>query len=362
MVGSVEIAGALLRRPPESILIFRALQIGDLFCSIPAVRALRNACPDSQIVLAGLPWSRFLRERFPRYFDEVGEFPGYPGLPEQEPRIAELPAFLTSMQKRRFELAIQMQGDGSIVNSLVPLFGARRNAGFHQEGGYCPDPELFIAYPDREHEIRRHLALMRHLGAEPGGERLEFPVLERDMEELAAIAGTRALPKKHYICIHPGARSRTRQWQVERFAAVADTLLDQGHIVVVTGSSEDVGTAANLERIVHGSLVNLAGRTSLGALAALIADARLVIANDTAVSHIAAALGVASVIVVTASEPHRWSPLDTRRHRVVFSETPCRPCGHSQCPVGQPCTSHVSVEAVMEEVANLLHPEACRAQ
>ncbi len=75
-------------------------------------------------------------------------------------------------------------------------------------------------------------------------------------------------------------------------------------------------TADVARRMRYGAL-DLAGRTSLGAMAALLGDAALVVSNDTGVSHLAAALRVPSVIVFLASDPLRWAPLDRALHRVV---------------------------------------------
>src|ERR1044071_6758640 len=104
---------------PRTIALLRALQLGDLLCTVPAFRALRAAFPDARIVLIGLPWAKAFVERFSRYLDEFVAFPGYPGLPEQEPDYRRLTDFFNDMRKRQFDWVIQMQGNGSFVNDQI---------------------------------------------------------------------------------------------------------------------------------------------------------------------------------------------------------------------------------------------------
>jgi len=85
-----------------------------------------------------------------------------------------------------------------------------------------------------------------------------------------------------------------------------------------------------------------------------VARARLVLANDTGISHIAAALRAPSVIVASGSDPRRWAPLDRRLHRVLWHPTECRPCAHRDCPIGHPCALGVTVEQVTQEASNLV--------
>src|SRR5205809_3567810 len=98
------------------IAIFRALQLGDMLCAVPAIRALRHAYPQADIALIGLPWAESFVQRFKDYIDRFIVFPGYPGLPEQPFSQPEWDRFVTNMQQEQFDCILQMQGNGTIVN------------------------------------------------------------------------------------------------------------------------------------------------------------------------------------------------------------------------------------------------------
>ncbi|WP_041646625.1 glycosyltransferase family 9 protein [Aromatoleum aromaticum] len=302
---------------PQTIVVFRALQLGDMLCAVPALRALRAACPHARITLVGLPWAAAFATRYPRHVDDFVAFPGFPGLPEQPPDSAALPGFLAAMRARRAGLAIQMHGNGTITNPLVAQFGARFNAGFGAPGS---GDGAFLPYPDDGAEIRRLLALMRFLGAPPVGEQLEFPLTAADHAELAASGVAAGLRPNAYVCLHAGARAVERRWPPERFAAIGDALHDDcGLPLVLTGSQYETSITAAVTAAMRAPAIDAAAPISAGALAALLGGARLLVCNDTGVAHLAAALKLPCVIVFRASEIARWAPLDRALHRPVWA-------------------------------------------
>lgn len=297
------------------IAVFRALQIGDMLCAIPAVRALHNAYPDAEITLVGLPWAKMLTERFPTYFHSLIIFPGYPGFAEQPVDYVAVPDFIKTMQNKHFDLVLQMQGNGIISNPLTDLFAAKNIAGFYTKNNFCPDKNLFIEYPDNIHEIERHLKLIQSLGITEYTTDLEFPITDKDTEDFEKAA----LPVRpgEYIVIHPGARDVNRQWPAENFAAVADRFYKMGFKIVITGTRDEVEIVETVINHMKYEPVNAAGKTSLGAVAVLIKNAAALISNCTGVAHIAAALKTKSMVISLDVEPYRWAPLNQSLHKTI---------------------------------------------
>lgn len=307
--------------PPRKIAIFRALKLGDMLCAVPALRAIRSGFPGAEIHLVGLPWAREFVDRYPAYLDGFREFPGDPGLPEREPDIERLPDFYADIRAERFDLAIQLHGAGSVSNAVTARFGAAVNAGFHPPGGACPDAATFLPYPDRGLELRRLLRLVNHLGIPTRGEWLEFPVSDEELTAARRLVGAVGLGPRGYVCIHGGASVSERCWPPDAFAAVADALAGLGFSIVLTGTSGESGLTAAIARSMQVAAIDLVGRTPLGTLAALLAGARLLVCNDTGVSHLADALRVPSAVISTGDNPDRWAPADHRLHRVLCRDS-----------------------------------------
>lgn len=303
---------------PREIAVMRALPgLGDFLCATPALRALRAALPGARITLIGLESTRPLVARYPHLVDELLAFPGFPGLPELPPDLDLLPQFLKGTQGR-FDLALQLHGDGAITNTVVRLLGARAIAGFYAPPHPCPDPATFLPYPDGLAEPRILLSLLGFLGVPARGESLEFPLDPADLRALDDLLCTFAVPQHAELAlVHVGAARPQRRLDPRLLAVVVDGLAARGLFVALTGGPDEVHLAAAVKAYAESRPLDLVGRTGLGTLGALVRRARLVVSGDTGVSHLASALRTPSVIVFLASDPSRWAPLDRVRHRVL---------------------------------------------
>lgn len=337
---------------PASIAVVRARTgLGDLLCTVPALRALRAHVPDAAISLVTYAEMAPVVERMAPWVDELVAFPGWPGIPERPPRpAAQRQAWAAAMGERGFDLALQAYGARPAAHEATLALGARRTAGFFAPGAVDP-PDLvdWLPYPQAVHEVDRHLALLEHLGLPAGADRrLSFPVSEEERERAAALA-----PDAPFAVLHPGATSASRLWPAGRFAAVAEALHDRGLAVVVGGVEAERRLTAAVVEAARAPVVDLTGATDLGTYAALLSRAAVLAANDTGTAHLAAAVGCPSVTVFLSGDPRRWAGYGPA-HRVARVQVECNPCEHLTCPIDHRCADRVTAEHVLAEAEALL--------
>jgi ADP-heptose:LPS heptosyltransferase len=328
----------------QVLLVRLRVGLGDLLCTVPAVRALRAARPDLHVALATWPEMAGVVARLSPWVDELVPFPGADGIPERPPD-GSLPQWTAAMAGRGWDLALQVYGDNPAAHTVTAATGARLVGGFAPTGSAGLDPALHLPYPHALHEADRHLRLLEHLGLPPGAPReLAWPTTGDDEHE----AGALGLAGAPYAVLHPGATSPSRLWPVERFAQVADGLAAAGLRVAVGGVPSEAATTGAVVAACRAPVADLTGRTSLGAYAVLLRDAAVVVANDTGTAHLTAAVGGRVVTVFLSGDPVRW------RHppavqTVVREDVGCNPCPHLVCPIDHRCALRISAERVLRE-------------
>lgn len=350
-----------LLEQPGRIAVFRALYLGDLLVAVPTFRALRARFPHAEITLIGLPWASAFVQRFSRYIDRLVVFPGYPGLKEGDGAEEEQARFLREQQAYGYDLVIQMHGSGKTSNKLLRDLKEAVSLGYY-EGARPPYVQLAAPYPHDQHEIWRNLHLVALLGCTELDPRLEFPLSEADYTEaetlLAELPSRQQATEKRgpLIGIHPGSRSPARRWPGEYFAAVADGLAREWNArIVLTGGADEQETVRGVMTCMQVPVLNLAGRTSLGGLAALLKKFTLFISNDTGPAHMACAVGSASITLFGPAEYQRWAPLDRSLHRALRRPVACSPCGHWECPIDHRCLRWLAPDAVLAVAERLIH-------
>lgn len=178
------------------------------------------------------------------------------------------------------------------------------------------------------HEVERNLSLVGTLGyrlAPDDDERLGVREPLPDVTPLVGAPG--------YVVLHPGASVRARSYPPDRYRAVVDALAQAGFRVVVTGSPNERALTAFVAGPPRPGVKDLGGQTDLPRLAAVLANARAVIAGNTGPTHLAAAVGtpVVTLFAPTVS-PRRWRPWGVRHVLLGALDIACAGCRARECP------------------------------
>jgi lipopolysaccharide heptosyltransferase II len=338
----------------QRIAIFRALQLGDLLVAVPAFRAIRARFPRAEITLIGLPWAAAFVQRYQCYIDRFVEFVGYPGIKELAVHPESTCQFIAEQRRYGYDLLVQLHGSGQTSNPFVLELHGKVTAGAY-EGTPLTGLTLATLYPHDQHEIHRCLAVAKLLGCTELTPRLAFPLFEADHAEAATLLQNLPHPQRPWIGLHPGARPPARRWPIEYFAQLADELASQfGAQIILTGGAAEQETVQAVIEHMHTSAVNLAGKTSLGGLGALISKLDLFISNDTGPSHLAHALNLPSITIFGPADYQRWVPLEQEIHAVVRHPVACSPCGYWTCPIDHRCLRWITPAMVMHKAQPFL--------
>jgi heptosyltransferase-2 len=156
--------------------------------------------------------------------------------------------------------------------------------------------------------------------------------------------------------INPGASyGSAKRWYPERFAGVASHLATEWSAkVIIFGGPGETEIAADIEKDLKGTAINLAGKTSMRELMALIKRCNFFITNDSGPMHIAAAFDVPLVAIFGSTDHTGTSPY-SKNAVVVRSDVECAPCKLRECPTDHKCMTSVTEDAVITAATGLLN-------
>lgn len=344
-------------RDARAILAIRPDNIGDVVMLGPALRAVKETSPDARITLlaspAGanaaplLPWvDDVIVERV--IWQDVGGHIAFDPAREQ--------ALIERLALRHFDAALIFTSFSQSPHApayLCYLAGIPLRAGESKEFGGSALTDELHGTPDEEHQVERNLRLVERLGFAARDRRLRVSLTDSDRADARSMLCSAGIASHApYILLHPGASAHARRYPAERFGEVARLLHARGWQTLVTGVERE----RELLRVVENSAPHtpqLAGAMSLGAYAALVESAALVICNDTLPMHLADALMTPEVVLYAGTElDSQWRPRATR-HTLLRRLTSCQPCYLFTCPIGQPCLA-IPPNEVVEAAEALL--------
>jgi len=311
--------------PPASLLVRATNWLGDAVMTTPALAAVREGFPDARIALLARP---MVAELF-RHHPDVDEVIVYERPGRHEGALGRL-RLGGEIRRRRFDGALLLQN--AFDAALIAFLGR-----IPERAGYPTDGRrILLTLPVpltpgilERHEVEYYLCLLDGLGIpRPEPASLKVAVTEEEKEAMATRLASLGLePGAPVVAINAGATyGSAKRWYPDRFAAVADLLAAEwGARVVLLGTVAEAPLAGEIEAATRRPPVNLAGKTTVRELMALLSLSSFLVTNDSGPMHIAAALGVPLVAIFGPTDWRRTSPW-TDRARVVRVDVDCSPC------------------------------------
>ena len=334
-------------RGVQRIAVLRGGGLGDLIYTYPALNALKSAYPQATVTLLGTPVHAALAAATDGPVDDVEVLPVARGV-HDGPRNGEhfehdaedtaaQEAFFEAMRAREFDLALQMHGGGRFSNPFLLRLGARHTAGTRTKDAEHLERNLDYVYYQNEPE--RWLEVAGLAGA-PGS----VPaVLLPKHGHRQNIARLRDPLRSSLVVVHPGATDPRRRWPASNFAEAAAGIAAEGAQVLVVGDSSEKALAQEVAGLARRQLTeahrqavtSVAGELDVGDLAALLAEASVMLASDSGPRHLAQALGTPTVGVFWLGNAINAGPRGRAMHRVHMSwVTRCPRCGADITQVG----------------------------
>ena len=305
----------------KNILITKPSSLGDIVLALPALRVLRMSFPDAKISWLIRPEFAQLIENHPHLneiitFDRklLGKAWFHPGA------FGALMSLIRKLRRSRFDVIFDFQGLFRTA-SLAWLSGCKTRFGMANAREFATIFYTHKIPQDIEsiHVVDYYLKIIQAAGASEFGVEFVFPPntdAEDSVDRLLASHGI----KENYAVLISGSAHQDKCWPPERFAQLADKISSQYNLsIVATGSASESGIVEKLQEKAKVPITNLAGKTSLNELVALLNRAKLAVSNDTGPGHIAAASGIPLVLMFGRTNPIRLEPY-RRKHCVMAIE------------------------------------------
>ena len=342
------------------LLCVRLDSPGDVLMCTPAMRALRAQHPERRLTLLASPSGAALAPHLPDIDHVLAyEAPWMKGSAADPPRhhIEQLEA----LAGHRFDGAVIFT---SYSQSALPAALLCQLAGIPLRAAYCrekpyglltdwiadPEPGAFV-----RHEAQRQLDLVRHLGAEVMDERLSFVPLPADLAAVRARLRQAGIdPAGRWLVLHPGASAPARRYPQRYWTTLIRELHERvGCPLVLTGGAHEMSLIDGIDVPAEARVHSLAGQLSLGELGALLAQASLVVSNNTGTAHLAAAVGTPIVDLQALNNPQQtpWRVPG----RVLHHDVGCRYCHRSVCAEGHhDCIEKLATGEAVDAACSLL--------
>jgi ADP-heptose:LPS heptosyltransferase len=344
----------------RNILLLQLNRLGDLVQTLPLLRRMRREHPRARIVLAALEgFSGILEEC--DCFDKLitippGELEAL-GIPEKQDAFPDAGPFAAHPEFRQsFDLLVNLTNDfGSAV--IAHKVRAERKLGrIHTYEGELRllgswTKYMYSMVGHRKENLFNIVDIQMGIGGmTPAPESRYLPVPERRRKEAEALlAANGRRPGRKLIALQTAASELHRAWDLEGFSVLAQSLMANGFAdIALLGDARERDRVGRLADAIGMPVIDLAGKTALLQLPAVLEACDLLISNDTGTIHVAAAVGIPTLGLYFSTAYYSETAPYGSGHVVLQVEIPCAPCSaSSRCPV-QACREFLKPDVVEE--------------
>ena len=335
----------------KNILLIQLGDIGDVVLSLPCMRALRENFPDASLVVA-------VREKAAEL---IADCPWVNGVfsvsQEKRPLLDELryqANFLAGLRQFHFDLSVNLRlGDRSAMLSF--LAGARQRISFYAHDGQLWQNRVSTHLNLLDYKVGQYVAdyysslLAAYNVTTPyPSPQLEVPVGK--LRQVDEFFDEERIPRdRPIIALQPFSLWQYKELSLPKYVDLIRQITPRyGLPVILVGSSDERARASAIAARCGTEVFNLAGKTSIGMLAAVLKTCTLFIGVDSAGMHIAAAVGTPTVSVFGPSSAASWAPRGPE-HLVVHRDLSCVPCRQKGCEGREQsrCLNELTVPEVM---------------
>lgn len=285
-------------QPPRRILLVCTQRIGDVLLATPLARSLKQAWPQAELHFLAFKGTEGILEGNP----DIDRIIAYPHRTNWRGKLAQLRQLW-----RRYDLALGTQA--SDRTRLYGWVGARFRVGFinEWEKGKTLLLNRWLTFDDlNTHTVSLNLRLAELLGVAPCYQ--VVPPAVTPEQRAALQVRLSSLGEKPYVVLHPCPKFAYKMWRQDGWVAFARWLQQQGLQVVLTGGPDQDERDYVAAIAVQTQALDLAGKLSLAETAEVLGGATLFAGPDTAVTHLAAAVGTPTIALFGPSNPVKWGP------------------------------------------------------
>lgn len=260
---------------------------------------------------------------------------------------------IRAVRRGRYDLVIDLFGNPRTA-LLTRLSGAQQRVGFRFRGRTYAYNILAEPRGDRVHNTQFNLDALTPLGIAIQDRSIYFSFDDADARYVDSFLPAEFTGGAFVVCINSGGGWYTKRWGLERFAGLADRLVEEfnARIVLPWGPGQISDAEEISRKMIRRAFIPPA--TTLRQLGALLRRCSIVVTNDSGPMHIAAAVGTPILGIYGPTDPRLQGPYGDN-HVVVRNEgLDCLGCNLTSCPIGHPCMLGLSIETVLRGVRELL--------